>query len=165
MVGPTNRRLKYRRELSGLYLPSYDILCDSLPEQWQPYSGNRSFFEQGELYLKGRKVKGPGVTEALPLGRTVTDAKPGESPHNYGCATDWTLWDGPTPIWLPHGDAQWVPYFNACKKANLALGAEFFRRDNFHNELKLTLSWRVVKSVYDDHEMSGAMRFIERNLV
>lgn len=56
--------------------------------------------EQEKLWKIGRTVK----------GRVVTDAKPGESAHNYGLALDVVpmisgkpIWDSDNPLWLEIG--------------------------------------------------------------
>lgn len=52
------------------------------------YCTYRSAAEQDELYKIGRTVKGDGVTARRPMGRRVTDARGGESFHQYRCAWD-----------------------------------------------------------------------------
>lgn len=52
-------------------------------------SGYRSKEEQDRLYTLGRTVKSHvGVTAKKPLGDTVTNAKGGQSEHNFGIAFD-----------------------------------------------------------------------------
>lgn len=74
----------------------------------------RSNQEQTDLYALGRTVKshvGPWTPE-MPLGRTVTNAKAGESKHNTGDAFDVGLldangdadWDDSNPHWLRMGE-------------------------------------------------------------
>ncbi|MDA7028670.1 M15 family metallopeptidase, partial [Bacillus sp. CLL-7-23] len=57
----------------------------------QMTSGYRSFAEQNKLYAKGRTAS----------GKIVTNAKAGQSNHNYGLAVDYVLLssDGKTAIW------------------------------------------------------------------
>lgn len=52
------------------------------------YCTFRPSHEQAELYKIGRTKKGVGVTDKRPMGRTVTNAKPGQSAHQYGLALD-----------------------------------------------------------------------------
>jgi peptidoglycan L-alanyl-D-glutamate endopeptidase CwlK len=99
---------------------------------------HRSFEEQDALYAKGR-------TEP---GDKVTDAKGGETPHNYRLAFDavplkedgspW--WDAPPPIWQK--------LYRIAERVGLdALGdkwGEFLSWDkgHFHEP-----GWRVVRHV------------------
>ena len=48
----------------------------------------RTMAEQAALYAVGRTVTGKGQSPALPMGRVVTRAKPGQSAHNFGMAVD-----------------------------------------------------------------------------
>jgi peptidoglycan L-alanyl-D-glutamate endopeptidase CwlK len=48
----------------------------------------RDFAEQERLYEIGRTVPGDGATKGHPLGLPVTNAKPGESWHNWRRAFD-----------------------------------------------------------------------------
>ena len=53
------------------------------------HSGIRDFTKQDDLYALGRTVKNrDGATEAKPLGNIVTNARGGESWHNWGLAAD-----------------------------------------------------------------------------
>lgn len=54
-------------------------------------SGYRSWDEQGKLYALGRSVKNVDATDEKPMGGIVTNAKAGQSYHNYGIATDFAL--------------------------------------------------------------------------
>lgn len=68
----------------------------------------RSRAEQDTLYTYGRTVKNPNgpATSRYPLGRPVTNAKAGESAHQYGFALDFVPmtngkpdWSGTSPLW------------------------------------------------------------------
>src|SRR5690606_12092414 len=85
----STRRERFRRGLHPLYLPFYDALCLELGDHWQPYFGIRTHEQQAFLYAQGRDRP----------GRVVTNARAGESAHNYGCASDWTVWRGGQPLW------------------------------------------------------------------
>src|SRR5271165_856983 len=137
-----------RQGLHPLYAAFYDLLCDALPPEWDPYSGNRSFQEQDKLYAQGRTMR----------GRIVTDAPGGESAHNYGCATDWTLWENNLPIWIEKEDPRWQIFIDAVTKAGLRPGAEFGDVD--HCELKLSVSWTKVFQVFTDEGPGSANEFI-----
>jgi hypothetical protein len=148
------RMAKFRLGLSSLYLPFYDALCKVLPEEWQPYYGLRSFNEQTALWNHGRSVP----------GKIVTNAKGGESPHNYGCASDWTLWLNSGPVWMDAKDPRWKVYVDAIKKVGLRSGSTFSNADYPHNELSIDCSWKHVAAFYAAGGMIIAMQHIEENL-
>lgn len=135
-----DRRAKFRKGLNALYLPRYDLLCSFLPDEWKPFRGFSTFAEQQALYDQGQKT-----------GKIVTNAEAGESPHNYGCASDWVKFDSAgRPLWLNRKDPVWNEYREALKKVGgLRWGADWnnngvFDRNDFdapHNELKISCSW------------------------
>lgn len=143
-----DRRLKFRKDLHPLYLPSYDALCAELPPEWAPFYGLRTFEEQSALFAQGRTTP----------GKIVTRAKAGESPHNYGCASDWIIWENETPLWLGASDQRWKNYFSACDKVGVKKGHEF--GDNPHNELPLSISWIEVHQAFLEHGLMGAVKTI-----
>ncbi len=144
----TNRRDRFRKQLNGLYLPYYDALCNELPDLWQPYCGWRAPDEQDRLY---------------DLKNGTTGAKAWESPHQYGCASDWTIWEDGAPLWPKADDKIWQQYQNACLKVGLRWGGDFGDCD--HNELQLKVSWKQVAKVRDLSGPDAAMEFVELHQV
>lgn len=66
----------------------------------------RSWDEQDALYAKGRTVMGEGATPVKrPMGRIVTNAKGGQSAHQYGLALDFVIMDKGKPDWSGTSDA------------------------------------------------------------
>lgn len=59
---------------------------------------------QNALFAIGRTVKGSGVSEKLPMGRTVTKAKAGDSFHNYKVAFDFVPLRYGKPVWGTAGN-------------------------------------------------------------
>lgn len=147
-----DRRAHFREGLSTLYQPFYDKLCAKLGPEWQPYSGLRTFDEQSALFAKGRSQPG-GI---------VTNAKAGESAHNYGCGSDWTIFENGEPVWLKKEDPRWKIYIDAVTSVGLRPGAEFGDID--HNELRLDCDWKHVLLAYDVGRMIGAQQKIEASM-
>lgn len=141
------RREFYRKGLSDLYLPYYDALCDELSDDWQPTQGVRSFEDQERLYVQNIHV---------------TNAKAGESAHNYGCASDWVrVVDGSFYWGLDIG--VWEPYFQALEKLGLKnLKAQ---GDFPHNELLLNRSWKDILEAYNQGGMDNAYDLIRDSIV
>lgn len=69
----------------------------------------RDHASQNALYAQGRTVPGPGATKARPMGRTVTNAKGGQSWHNYALAYDIALVRHGKLLWddTPEGRRIW----------------------------------------------------------
>lgn len=63
------------------------------------YCTLRSGFNQALLYAIGRTTVGKDPTPLRPMGKIVTNAKAGESPHQYGLAIDYVV--------IVHGKADW----------------------------------------------------------
>lgn len=155
-MNPAERRVHYRQNLSLLYLPVYDQLCESLPPEWGPFYGLRTFEEQTQLYAQGRTL--PGII--------VTDARAGESPHNYGCASDWIVWDeNNRPIWIDAHDPRWQIYLSAILKAGGRPGFMFHHSDPPHNELAIDCSWKHVLLAFKTNNMTAAQEKIRESLI
>ena len=147
------RRAKFRQGLHHLYLPIYDALCAELPEDWQPFWGVRTFDEQAQIYAQGR---------TLP-GAIVTDAEAGESPHNYGCASDWTLFVDKKPLWIALNDSRWAAYQHACANVGARWGGQFKHQDRYHNELPINVRWAEIGENYKSKGLNAALTMIERS--
>lgn len=76
------------------------------------YCTYRPDAEQNALYAVGRTVKGEDCTPKRPMGRRVTDARAGESFHQYRCA-----WDC---VPLQGGKAAWNDKATYAKMAEIA---------------------------------------------
>jgi hypothetical protein len=142
-------RTKIRLDLDPLYLPYYDHLCVELPLEWQPYSGRRSFSSQELLYAQGRTSP----------GKIVTNARGGESAHNYGCGSDWTIWIKGEPQWMVKEDPRWKTFIDAVVKVGLKSGAEFGDVD--HSELRIAVSWKTIANIYREKGMTSALASIQ----
>lgn len=139
-MNPQQRKVFFRQNLSPHFLPFYDSLCVMLPICWNPYSGYRSFEEQDALYAQGRTTPGD----------IVTNAKGGESAHNYGCATDWTWFDEQGQLhWLEDKDSRWGQFWSAIDDIPQLYSGRFFS-DLDHVELRLDIPWKSIKLLTQD---------------
>lgn len=147
MIG--DRRAFFRQGLHDLYLPLYDHLCQTLGPEWRPYGGYRTIQNQNTIFALGRIQAADGSWTIIDKGKIETDAKGGESAHNYGCATDWTYFEGEKLIWLEASDPLWEEYVTAVRAAKLQAGADFHHRpDVDHNELRIACSWKDIYSAF-----------------
>lgn len=107
----------------------------------------RDFDEQAQLYASGRTIKGPWKT----------NAKPGQSYHNYGLAIDICLIvDGKQAIWDIKKDfdgdkqADWMECVNVFKKYGWTWGGDWAKNpDGPHFEKTFGLKWQDMKKLYD----------------
>ncbi len=91
----------------------------------------RTFKEQAGIYAQGRTRP----------GKIVTNAKPGQSFHNYGLAFDIALnIDGKIP-WIVNDD--WLMVADVLKKWGFKWGGDFVKlKDYPHFEMTFGLTWR-----------------------
>lgn len=106
----------------------------------------RTFEEQKALYEQGRTVLFD--TKGTRLGK-VTNAKAGESFHNYGLALDFALITGKTVSWDTTKDfdddgvADWMEVVNIFKNAGWTWGGDFKSIKDFpHVEKTFGLTWQ-----------------------
>ncbi len=94
----------------------------------------------------------------------VTKAMGGQSPHNYGCATDWCLWnaDG-EPLWPPDDDPIWKSFAAAVNAVGLRPGADWGDLD--HAELKLSTPWSTIGIVFHDKGPEAAKAAIKTVMI
>lgn len=95
--------------------------------------GLRTFTEQADLFNLGRtKVNPDGKTAKKPMGNIVTNAKAGQSNHNYGLAVDFALIvDGKTAVWDTKTDfdndliPDWMEVVAVFKKYGWSWGGDW----------------------------------------
>lgn len=151
-----DRRAFFRKGLSPFYVPFYDSLCNLLGREWQPYFGLRTCAKQEALYAQGRTAP----------GKIVTFAHGGQSAHNYGCATDWTVWDeNAQPIWLQNNDPKLQELAEASDKVGAEWGGHFPIPDCPHVQLGLSVPWKDVGAIYDSQGMEAAQSYIKDHVV
>lgn len=149
-------------DLHPLLRARVESMLDELGGRFVPICGYRSPADQLKAYRRGRDVvvadDGITVVSARKTGPTVTNAAPGQSPHNYrpALAVDLVL-DvdvvavGPHPddarvrnAWemrpaYPEAVRAWRDLATACVQAGLVHGGSWRIRDWPHVELA---SWR-----------------------
>lgn len=148
-----------RKGLMPVFLEYFDALCDELENTfWMPISGSRSIEEQLLIYNKGRTQESIAKGEAI-----VTRARPGFSPHNWGCATDWVEYKPhflTGEIWTK---SDWSFYGAAVRKVGLTWGGDFKTfLDRPHCELPLKVSWKEIGQIYMTDGKQGAVQAIMR---
>lgn len=100
--------------------------------------GLRTFAEQDALYAQGRTRKGP----------KVTNAKGGQSLHNYGVAADFALMVNGKYLW-PDPHPVWQAIAEEATKARLEAGANWSKPDKPHIEWP-DVAWQDLLSIYKE---------------
>lgn len=99
--------------------------------------GVRTFAEQDALFAKGRTKP----------GKIVTNARAGQSFHNYGLAVDVCPFRDGAPLWTED------KYFDAlaafARRFNLEWGGDWNTPDRPHLQLRGFKNWREAKTIYD----------------
>lgn len=119
----------------------------------------RTFKEQEELYALGRtKVNPVGKTQKKPMGNKVTNAKAGQSIHNYGFAVDICLiidnkeasWDT-AKDWDNDRIADWYECVKIFAKYGWEWGGNWKTfKDLPHFDRKGYNSWRKLSKLKQD---------------
>lgn len=120
--------------------------------------GLRTFAYQNGLYAIGRTVMGHNPTPAMPMGERVTNAKGGQSYHNYGLAGDTCPLkaDGVTFDW-DYDFSLLVPY---AAKYGLTWGGYFPSPDEDHFENKFGHNWRDLLAMYNAGNFIPGTQFV-----
>ena len=167
-----DRRGHFRKGLHPEYRPLYDALCAQLPPRWQPIGGLRTLEEQQTIYARGRTT--PGVQCACkvrpcpkhPRGLVVTNAQPGFSAHNWGCATDWVLFNPDGTIQWKHDE--WLEYARVVEGLRLSWGGDWNGDgikdrsdwDLPHNQLALTVPYRTIGEEFLKRGVEAAQKLL-----
>lgn len=98
------------------YVYHFQTMCLAQGLNVLIYCTRRSFEEQNELYALGRTAP----------GHIVTNAKGGESAHNYGLAFDGAPTVGGKPLWdEPLAGPHWKHYGSLAKTAGMEWGGDW----------------------------------------
>jgi peptidoglycan L-alanyl-D-glutamate endopeptidase CwlK len=89
-------------------------------------SGYRNFQEQALIFAKGRKMPEGTVIDRK---KVVTNARPGESWHNYGLALDFVPIVAGKPVWV---EEEFELYGIEAEKYGLEWGGRWKRPDRPH---------------------------------
>jgi hypothetical protein len=169
MTDLAQRRAAMRVGLHSLYLPFYDALCKELEHTfWVPTSGFRSMAWQQALYDQGR------TPESIARGeKIVTYSQPGQSAHNFGCASDWVEMRPGVPASQVWAKSDWTFYAGTVKKIGATWGGDFNGNgirdradtDFPHNQLKIAVPYSAVGQVYRAYGPGEVNKYLERVVV
>lgn len=105
--------------------------------------GYRTWAEQNALYAKGRTV----------VGNKVTNARGGESWHNYKCAADCTFIVNGQPSWA--GNLPWKEFGRVAKKYGFEWGGDWWAfPDRPHVQMRFGLTLRKAMTLGEKRAIS-----------
>lgn len=116
-------------------IKAYSEAVKSTPVGIHPFITQtlRTFKESNDLYAKGRTKP----------GEIVTNAKAGQSYHNYGLALDFVIQKNDNMSWVV--DADWMKVVNIFKKHGFVWGGDFKSLpDAPHFEMTFGKNWREL---------------------
>lgn len=134
------------------------------------FSGMRTHAEQMKLWTLGRTVRNPdGASEKKPLGNIVTNAKPGQSLHNFGLSVDlvYDLNGGKGPF-KPSWDAKYYSVIGPkAKELGLEWGGDWKFTDLPHvqwdlERYKLTL--KDLQAAYNKDGLQAVKELLDLKL-
>lgn len=128
-------------------------------------SGFRSYQSQLDLYSQGRK-KGPsGQWYVAEKKKLVTNAKPGESYHNFGLAID-SCFMGDDPFLEKRKDGSdlWQEYGRMCKEVELIWGGDWQSfPDRPHCEMTYGLSLAKARILHEQKGLQGIFAYCDNS--
>ena len=119
--------------------------------------GLRTFAEQNALYAQGRTAP----------GKKVTQAKGGQSLHNYGLAIDFCLIiDGKEVSWDLKKDwdgdkiSDWMEVVSVFRKAGWEWGGTWKFQDNPHFQKTMNNSWQQLLAKYNSGDLIAGTKYV-----
>lgn len=135
-------------------LDAYADAIQKTPVGIHPYVVQtlRTFDESNYLYSLGRtKVNPDGKSSSNPMGNIVTNARAGQSYHNYGLALDFCIFDDGKQKWVV--DNNWMIVVECFKRKGFAWGGDFSSfKDNPHLEKRFNYNWRSLLQMYNNKD-------------
>jgi peptidoglycan L-alanyl-D-glutamate endopeptidase CwlK len=119
--------------------------------------GLRTFAEQDALYAQGRTTP----------GKKVTQAKGGQSLHNYGVAIDFCLIiDGKEASWDTKKDwdgdkiADWMEVVGVFRKAGWEWGGTWKFQDNPHLQKTFGFTWQQMLAKHNSGDFITGTNYV-----
>ncbi len=152
-------------KLRDIALTAYQEAVKATPEGVHPVitQGLRTFKESEDIYAQGRTVVNPdGKSAAKPMGNTVSNAKAGQSYHNYGLAVDFVLIVNGKQMWNQN-DPNWVLVVDIFKKYGFTWGGDFKGtfKDYPHLEQKFGHTWQDLLVAYNAKKFIPGTTYVE----
>lgn len=112
--------------------------------------GYRTFAESDALYAQGRTTP----------GEIVTNAKAGQSYHNYGLAFDMTMTTNGKEDWVV--GPNWMKVVTIIKAYGWTWGGDFTTiKDEPHFEKRFGYSWQTLKQLHDTDKLIPNTTYVQ----
>ena len=136
--------------------------------------GSRSFAESDSMYAVGRTVRGAGVRPGRPMGNIITNARAGQSFHNYDLAFDFCIlydkdkngtyesisWDLLKDM-DRDGEADWKEVVDAFQSIGYEWGGSwYFLKDNPHLQKTFGYTWQNLLLKYNTGQFIHGTKFV-----
>lgn len=129
--------------------------------------GWRTFLEQSGLYALGRtKVNPDGKTAKKPLGNIVTNAKAGQSIHNYALAWDIALLVDGKVVWDDRSDfdkdliSDWMECVKIFKSYGYEWGGDWTFVDKPHFQDDKGYSWQQLQVLHNQGKFLPGTQYL-----
>ena len=139
-INSENKLLTLHPAIRSKAIAAYRTACANTPANVHPSitETTRSFERSNELYAQGRTKP----------GKKVTNAKAGQSYHNFSLAIDFVNQVNGIPKW--EVDDNWMIVVKAFKDAGFVWGGDFHSiPDAPHFEMTFGLNWRELLKRYN----------------
>lgn len=133
-------------------IEAYNEAVKATPAGIHPYIDQtyRSFEESDKLYAQGRTAP----------GEIVTNAKAGQSLHNYGCALDFHLQIGGKDSWEVNHN--WMVVVNIFKLHGFEWGGDWHSlKDYPHLQLSNGYTWQQLLTKYNNKDFIPGTTYVQ----
>ena len=123
----------------------------------------RTFEQQDALYAQGRTKLFDKAGRRLGI---VTNAKAGQSYHNYGLALDIVLIDNVSAYWDVvkdfdnDGDADWMEIVKIFKQHGWEWGGDWKAKDMPHFQKTFGYEWETLLQMYENQDFIPGTYFV-----
>lgn len=145
------RLMQLHPNIRGAALAAYRESVRITPHGVHPFITEtlRSFERSDELYQQGRTKP----------GNIVTNARAGQSMHNYGLALDFVIMVNEKMVWKV--DENWMKVVNAFKKYGFAWGGDWKTfKDYPHLEFNYEKTWKELYVMYQSKKFIQGTQYL-----
>jgi peptidoglycan L-alanyl-D-glutamate endopeptidase CwlK len=133
-------------------IEAYNEAISATPSHIHPLitETGRSFKRSDDLYAQGRTTKGD----------IVTNAKAGQSYHNYFLALDFVILVDGVESWKV--DDNWMIVVNIFKKHGFVWGGDFkSMKDRPHLEMTFGYNWRTLLEMHNNKDYIAGTNYLD----
>ena len=132
---------------------AYNEAVKATPIGVHPYIDQtyRTFAESDKIYAQGRTTP----------GEIISNAKAGQSYHNYGLALDFNLQINGKDIW-DETNPNWITVVNIFKSHGFSWGGDWKGfKDHPHLEIRLGYNWKDLFVLYNEGKFIPGTHYVD----